>query len=396
MTAEVHDEYGGWSDSMSYEVNIERRESSGGGGCPYVSPWDGEEYRRDNNLLIGSEYKDGIVDDHYVLEESLEPKDETYQLKVEEFKNTENYFDQLALYTIDHPENYKIGTTSEGEVVSYQVTRELYDDNTRLKGAESEIKLELEEILENRPFNNEEKYLRIRSSNYRSRDEVEDNRDELQHNPPIHPKSNLGLTARSTDREEEISIFDEAEIYPRNHRSDLLLPINKIEDEILSSFNRDEDVDLLLESDEDFYLACISLVREEDDKIQMQEAELERAVFNRWFDVTDMISNPNSRKLRQIPGDEIHLTFDIPEKSCRDAERSYLIFSRGRYDLYESDSRSEGVFDRSEELNFENIDVCNLEGESECTEIRQVRKERDSNFGEIYKNETLVKSVEDQ
>ncbi len=96
--------------------------SGGGGGCPYVSIWNGTDYQHDNNILVASEHQEGVVDDNYVLQNTMAPKDGFYSLKIDEFENSEDFFDTFSLYTIDHREGYSIGTTPDGEYRTYKRT----------------------------------------------------------------------------------------------------------------------------------------------------------------------------------------------------------------------------------------------------------------------------------
>jgi len=119
----VKEGYGGWTDSWSKTVEIinnGKGDDGGGGGCPYVSPYNGTKYKRDNNILVQSEFKDGEVTDYYKLDNDLAEQNGNYSLKIEEFENSEDYIDQMKLYTIDHKKGYNVGVTPDGEYLTYK------------------------------------------------------------------------------------------------------------------------------------------------------------------------------------------------------------------------------------------------------------------------------------
>ncbi|MFW6176613.1 MAG: hypothetical protein ACOC40_02820, partial [Thermoplasmatota archaeon] len=122
VTAKMQDKYGGWEVSTTKTITINYLDDGGGGGggCPYISPWNGTKYKQENNLLVQSEFQNGEVTDYYKLDSDLQQKNGNYSMKIEEFENSEDYIDQMKLYTIDHKEGYKVGVTPEGEYITYK------------------------------------------------------------------------------------------------------------------------------------------------------------------------------------------------------------------------------------------------------------------------------------
>lgn len=322
-------------DDSSPSNTVVLGSSNGGGGCPYVSPWTGEEYKRENNLLIDSEYKEGTVEDYYILENELEPRGDSYQFKIEEFKNTENYFDQVGLYTIDYPSEYDMATTSDHELILYEelVTLLSSTESDNQAGLE-DLNTALDKINDDEVFqreDSEDEYLIIRPhlyESYETLDEysLENNNDYGLNVPPVI-KSGLTMTYDGT----EIDTFEGAELYPRNHPSDLVIPTGDIDDLENLEFTADEDIEVYFES--------VKLAESVDEEILIQEANLDRAVFNDVKDVTEELSETSTEKIRQVPGDEIHLTFAKPRSpSMENIERSFMIVSKGRYEVYEKES----------------------------------------------------------
>jgi len=93
----------------------------GGGGCPYVSTWNGTTYVLDNNLLLASEASNGSdVIDYYVLQQSLvQDGGGTYSLMVSEFENEHDFFDRAQLIAVDHSSDLNVAVSPYGEILTY-------------------------------------------------------------------------------------------------------------------------------------------------------------------------------------------------------------------------------------------------------------------------------------
>jgi len=93
----------------------------GGGGCPYVSTWDGTDYVLDNNILTASESSEGIdVVDYYKLEKPLEVDgDGNYSLLLGEYEEEHSFLDQAQLLAVDHSPNVNVAVSPDGEVLTY-------------------------------------------------------------------------------------------------------------------------------------------------------------------------------------------------------------------------------------------------------------------------------------
>lgn len=93
----------------------------GGGGCPYVSTWNGTDYVLDNNLLPFSKLGNGLdVEDYYTLEQPLVRHNGKYSLVISEFENEHSYLDQVKLLAVDHGYGVNIAVTPSGEILTYK------------------------------------------------------------------------------------------------------------------------------------------------------------------------------------------------------------------------------------------------------------------------------------
>jgi len=93
----------------------------GGGGCPYVSTWDGSKYVLDNNLLPASESQAGVdVTDYYLLQQMVaQREDGTYSLMLNEFENEHDFFDRVQLIVVDRPSNVNVAVSPYGEILTH-------------------------------------------------------------------------------------------------------------------------------------------------------------------------------------------------------------------------------------------------------------------------------------
>jgi hypothetical protein len=91
-------------------------------GCPFLYIWNGEQFINENVILTGSEDEYGdksLLTDHYVVSQTLKPKDDRYELEIREFENEVSRIDYLSLFAIDYPQDERIGVTPEGKVWIY-------------------------------------------------------------------------------------------------------------------------------------------------------------------------------------------------------------------------------------------------------------------------------------
>ena len=111
--------WSGWSSTLTVTI------SSGGGGCPYISAWNGTLYVLDNNVLPASEKNartlNGTdVKDSYRLEQTPVRDAGKYWLLLSEFEHEHSYIDQVKLKAVDHSSDIQVAVTPEGEILTYK------------------------------------------------------------------------------------------------------------------------------------------------------------------------------------------------------------------------------------------------------------------------------------
>lgn len=109
----------GGSSRLDFSLNP----SGGGGGSPFVAPWNGTDYALDNNILPKSEdflREELNVDDYYRLHQPLVPKNGRYSLQVVEFEDEHTRLDRLGLLAVDHDEDVQIVVDREGRVHTFE------------------------------------------------------------------------------------------------------------------------------------------------------------------------------------------------------------------------------------------------------------------------------------
>lgn len=113
-----------WDVDVIDELWTFRAYSCGGGGCPYIAPWNGYFFDAENNLLRLSESSPSVdVEDWYLIQQQLPMKDGYYAFQIQEFENEESLFDCIKLYTVDHLQAFKVGVRPTGEVIPYKEPR---------------------------------------------------------------------------------------------------------------------------------------------------------------------------------------------------------------------------------------------------------------------------------
>ena len=112
---DVHGKWSNWSPYLAVYMSI----GYGGGGCPYVSVWNGTDYILDNNLIPTAENSDADVVDNYLLQQPLVKQNGKYSLLIWDL-DKHSYLDRVQLLAVDHDEGTNIALTPKGEILTYK------------------------------------------------------------------------------------------------------------------------------------------------------------------------------------------------------------------------------------------------------------------------------------
>lgn len=285
----------------------------GGGGSPFVAPWNGTAYQPDNNILPLSEVFDREsldVDDYYRLHAPLLSRDGTYSLKLVEFEDERSFFDSVALWTVDHDPDTRIGVHPQtGEILTYESPeqpasavdnygRDVLGALTAWDGAIYE--------------------------GWRG-DYVELNFADV-------PRENARLVIVADVPLLKTRIYvhvwngTDWELADTMHHR-----MNFAEDVIdLSRFvPTQDDLRVRLLAASHFALEQVGLDTSPPKTVSVLNAVLLNAAHSSGTDVTGLLSHPDASYGELVPGEEILLTFEIP--TTGDEARSYIFVSRGHY-----------------------------------------------------------------
>jgi len=346
VKAVCHDKYGGWSYSGGVkEITIDYIDDGGGGGggCPYISPWNGTKYKRENNLMVQSEFQSGEVTDYYKLDTNLQQKNGQYSMKIEEFEDSEDFIDQMKLYTIDHKEGYKVGVTPEGEYITYKnsdAPLEAYNSTgddvlNMVKEKNDEKRLEMDEgseiildygdrSLSRWQFNK----LILRSSGFSSHTEG----------------SQIGILADKTSlyvsiKADSSDWKDVTVTHPRNNPHDYVIPLEDQITELLSKGHDLDDFKVKIRSTEDHHIDYVGLDNSAPTPVHVQEADLMETIKtdsdgNKKY-LNRSLTEDDNAVMHLTPGESCTVNFDVPYQIPGFEERDFIVMTKGFYTRYE-------------------------------------------------------------
>ena len=92
----------------------------GGGGCPWVSAWNGTQYAFDNNLIPAAEHSNGTdIVDYYRLQQPVARDEGKYSLLISD-TDKHSFLDQAQLLAIDHKADVNVAVSPYGEILTYR------------------------------------------------------------------------------------------------------------------------------------------------------------------------------------------------------------------------------------------------------------------------------------
>lgn len=313
--------------------------SGGGGGSPFVAPWNGSGYQIDNNILPLSDVFDRSsldVWDYYRLHAPLLPKRESYSLKLMEFEDERSSLDLVSLFAVDHVEGVRVGVDPDnGQVFTYAeptAPRSAVDNYGRdtlaqliaWDGAIYEgwrgdfVELDFGRVT------NADARLIITADAC----------------PPACPKTRIF-----------IQVWDGSTWQPADtmhHR------LNFAEDVIdISRFVPNRGLRVRLVGASHFALEAVGLDASRQSGVTIQQAPLQSAVHNARGDVARLLANRDGTYATLIPVEEILMSFSIPEQ--RGEVRSFVLVSYGHYVHKYQPYQGEDVSIHERNASFESV-----------------------------------------
>lgn len=102
---------------LTFEGNEDPSTSA---SCPYILPWNGTNYVKDNDIYSTARGRNGEYTDYYLLQQQLVSSENSYKLRIAEIDQEESYTDKTQLVVVDHKPNTKIAPDENGNIYAYR------------------------------------------------------------------------------------------------------------------------------------------------------------------------------------------------------------------------------------------------------------------------------------
>lgn len=302
------------------------------GSCPNVFVWDKREYIRENNILPDSEdlfRKEKVVEDYYVLQSQPEEENGCINLKIRELYREVSYLYNFHLMTVEHPKDYKIGFTTDNNLLSYKnpisalSCKNQYGEDCLLE-------------VTNRDWINPERYFhaspgdsleidfgKVVSSSLKL--VIVDPKDDERFlmagcggEPPAQRKS-IHIYIYINQLPKIDTIHTRLDFYP--DIVDLTPYISQIKD----------NLKIKLEFTAHHKVAFVGIDTTPPVPMKKRVYKLAQAIHSELGDVTETLKEENNQFVRLMPGEEIELKFPVPEPPKPGNKLSYVLVSKGYY-----------------------------------------------------------------
>jgi len=286
----------------------------GGGGCPFVSTWNGTHYVLDNNLLPQSELSNGTdVDDYYRLEQPLVMKDGKYSLLISEFESEHSFLDYIELITVDHPADVKVGVSPYGEILTYTSpfppVSAITNENKNVKELLSSIDGEYYEGCNG-------SYVTL---NFGDELDVSQGAKLVIRSDVVAVKTSIHIQVQGENGQWN----DVASFIPRNYWSTDIIDVSKF----LPDAKGNLKVRLYFTAKHrvDF----VGLDTSPQVTINMQKAEIISSIHSKDGDITMKLLNIDGIYAELLPAKQIELMFN--SLADLNEERTFILYTRGHY-----------------------------------------------------------------
>ncbi len=106
---------------MKTEITFEGWEfQSEYASCPWIFPWNGSKYVKDNDLFSTARGPSLEFTDYYLLNKKLLPENNQYSLLLRELDREKSKTDLLQLIVVDHAPDVKLANDENGHIYTYK------------------------------------------------------------------------------------------------------------------------------------------------------------------------------------------------------------------------------------------------------------------------------------
>jgi len=117
-------------------IDLEANEDNANASCPWVFPWNGFEFVRDNDIYSVARHSEGEYRDYYLLARPLVAREGVYPLEIREVEQENSWTDMVGLIAVDHAEGVMIGPDGQGNIHAYRPAELLAPVTARGNGAD--------------------------------------------------------------------------------------------------------------------------------------------------------------------------------------------------------------------------------------------------------------------
>ncbi len=125
IRAYTADYYGGWSETKTIDITVinngKMNDDGGGGGCPFLYTYSGDNWREENNVLVWAENatRPFLETGDFYLFNATENNDRV-TIGIGEPGEDADYIDAVKLYKVNAPEGYEVAESYTGMVYAYR------------------------------------------------------------------------------------------------------------------------------------------------------------------------------------------------------------------------------------------------------------------------------------
>jgi hypothetical protein len=293
----------------------------GGGGCPFVSTWNGSRYSVDNNILPAAELSRGTdVEDYYRLRQPLaallqSTTSEVYSLRISEFEQEHDCIDKVKLLRVSHSSKTQVAVTPDGEILTYSNP---FSPTVAVDDANTDVLPKLNAVDGEYYCGHDGSYVTLTFSSLDTSGGatlviVDDN--------PPHPKCPIYVQILvSSDKWTTVATF-----FTRKYWATDVIDLREHWPDSEGKLR----VRLCFTSTDKIEYVGLDTTRPRE--IQIQEASLIAAIHTKKGDVSSLLSENDQHYAELVCGECIYLAFLLARN--RGQESTFVLYSNGHYVL---------------------------------------------------------------